>query len=108
MTMSPATQATPAATQVLPGPYRTFIVRYGPGKTCVAAGVAWVAGDIVISSLYLSSERLLVILLQSFVVAILFTLYRLAQEKSLPRQLTLVTLVGRLGNSVALLILTML
>lgn len=87
---------------------RTFLVRYGAKKTCEVAGIAWVVGDLIVSSVFISTEPLLVILLQPFVVSILFTLYKLSNEKELPRQLTLVNLVGRLGNSVALSVLTVL
>ncbi|MCX6729817.1 MAG: UbiA family prenyltransferase [Candidatus Saccharibacteria bacterium] len=87
---------------------RTFLVRYGAKKTCEVAGIAWVIGDLIVSSVFISTEPLLVILLQPFVVSIIFTLYRLSDEKQLARQLTLVNLVGRLGNSVALSILTVL
>lgn len=87
---------------------RTFLVRYGAKKTCEVAGIAWVLGDLTVSSIFISAESLLVILLQPFVVSIIFTLYRLSDEKQLIRQLTLVNLVGRLGNSVALSILTVL
>lgn len=87
---------------------RTFLVRYGPKNTCEVAGAAWVIGDLIISGLFITAEPLLVMLLQPFVVSILFTLYKLANEKEIARQLTLVNLVGRLGNSVALSILTVL
>lgn len=87
---------------------RTFLVRYGAKKTCEVAGIAWVLGDLIVSSVFIRTEPLLVILLQPFVVSILFTLYKLSNEKQLPRQLTLVNLVGRLGNSVALSVLTVL
>jgi 4-hydroxybenzoate polyprenyltransferase len=87
---------------------RTFLVRYGSKRTCQVAGAAWIAGDLIISSLFISTEPLFVLLLQPFVVAILLTLHRLSNEPVLARQLTLVNLVGRLGNSVALNMLTVL
>lgn len=87
---------------------RTFLVRYGSATTCEVAGIAWVVGDIIEASVFMRTELLLVLLLQPFVAAILFTLYKLSSEKTLLRQLTLVNLVGRLGNSIALSILTVL
>lgn len=87
---------------------QTFLVRYGPKKTCEVAGIAWILGDLIVSSVFISTDLLLVLLLQPFVVSILLTLHKLSDEKELPRQLTLVNLVGRLGNSVALNILTVL
>ncbi|MDQ6610771.1 MAG: UbiA prenyltransferase family protein [Bacteroidota bacterium] len=87
---------------------RTFLVRYGPKITCEAAGIAWIIGDLIISNLYVLTHPLMVILLQPFIISILFTLHRLANEKSLVSQLILVSLIGRLGNSVALSILTVL
>src|SRR3990167_8722339 len=87
---------------------RTFLVRYGSKKTCEVAGIAWVLGDLIVSSVFISTEPLLVLLLQPFVVSIIYILYKLSDEKQLSRQLTLVNLVGRLGNSVALNVLTVL
>lgn len=86
----------------------TFLVRYGAYTTCEAAGIAWVIGDLILINLYTHTEPFLVILLQPLVIAILFTLYKLAHEKYVPCQLTLVNLIGRLGNSIALCVLAML
>jgi 4-hydroxybenzoate polyprenyltransferase len=85
---------------------RTFLVRYGPTKTCQAASVTWIIGDLFIVSLYIRTNPILIILLQFFIAAIFYALYALAREKKVARQLILVNLVGRLGNSVALIILT--
>jgi 4-hydroxybenzoate polyprenyltransferase len=87
---------------------RTFIVRYGAANTCRVAAIAWLIGDLIISYVFIRTEPLLVVLLQPFVVAIFWTLKRLGNEKALSRQLTLVNLVGRLGNSVAMGVLTVL
>ena len=87
---------------------RTFLVRHGAKKTCLVAGIAWVFGDMIVSSIFITKEPMLVVLLQPFVGSIIFTLYKLSDENQLQRQLTLVNLVGRLGNSVALSILTVL
>src|SRR3989344_6737110 len=76
---------------------RTFLLTYGARKTCQVAGIAWLIGDVLISSLFIRSDLLLVLLLQPFIISIVFTIYRLSLEKSMVRQLILVSLVGRLG-----------
>jgi 4-hydroxybenzoate polyprenyltransferase len=84
---------------------RTFIVRYGAVKTCLVSATAWAIGF----SLMVWRFRdwpLLIFLLIPFLLAIFYFLKKLASEKILDRQINLVGLIGRLGNSTALLTLT--
>ncbi len=87
---------------------RTFLVRHGQRLTCQVSAAAWLAGDIIIIGLFLRSDLWFTLLLQPLVLAVLWTLNRLAHEARLDQQLVLVSLVGRLGNAMALLLLTIL
>jgi 4-hydroxybenzoate polyprenyltransferase len=84
---------------------KTFLVRHGAPKTCLVAAISWIIGDLIISSLFIANEAAIIILLQLYVLGILYALKVLASEKNIMRQLTLVNIVGRFGNSIALNVL---
>lgn len=86
---------------------RTFIVRHGAAMTCLVSAAAWATGDVLIS-LRFKHSPLFIILCQPYVLAMLYFLHRLAGEPLLRRQILYVGLIGRLGNGVALLVLTQL
>lgn len=84
---------------------RTFLVRHGPVTTVRAAIFFWLLGDILISAAYLG-DPWFVIALQPFAAAIAVMLHRLGTERRLDIQLRLITLIGRLANGAAILVLT--
>lgn len=83
-----------------------FLVRHGPRLTCFVSAIAWLIGDLVaIYSLY-KTQLLLVYLTQILTAVVLYELYILAHEKNYYKQLTEVAIIGRMGNALALALLT--
>lgn len=83
-----------------------FLVRHGPRLTCLAAGLAWLIGDAVIIIGLRSKYPVLIYLAQPIILVILLVLSRLANEKLLKKQLLEVSVIGRLGNAIAISFLT--
>lgn len=84
---------------------RTFLVRYGALRTTNVALLCWILGDLLISGAYLSNPWF-VFALQPFAIAIVIFLRMLGREKNKKAQLQLITLIGRLGNGAAIIVLT--
>lgn len=79
-----------------------FLVRHGPRKTCLASGVSWMLGDGVFILALSKTFPLLVILTQPIIIAIIYGLYLLANEKQYDQKLLEVLFIGRMGNALAL------
>lgn len=82
-----------------------FLVRHGPQKTCIASGAAWIVGDIFFSVTLASTFPLLAIIIQPMILAVLYGLYLLSNEKQYSRKLLEVLFIGRVGNAIALALL---
>lgn len=82
-----------------------FLVRHGPVKTCIASGIAWIAGDVVFIVTLGNRFPFLTLLIQPMVLVILYGLYLLAYESKYSRKLLEVLFIGRMGNAIALALL---
>lgn len=85
-----------------------FLVRHGPVSTCAVSGLAWLVGDVVMSVGLFSTFKLFVLFIQSIIIIILYELYKLAHEKNYDLKLLRVSIIGRMGNAIALALLTQL
>ncbi len=81
----------------------TFLVRFGRVPTISVAIAAWAAGDVLFFLLF--SNWVLVLYVQLFIAIMILTLWKLGRERNLSRQLFLVTMAGRLGNAVGIMVL---
>jgi 4-hydroxybenzoate polyprenyltransferase len=82
-----------------------FLVRHGPRATCAASATAWIIGDIFFVVTLSRTFPVLAVLIQPIIIAILYILYRLANETNYSQKLLEVLFIGRLGNAIALGIL---
>ncbi|MEI6741849.1 MAG: UbiA prenyltransferase family protein [bacterium] len=86
---------------------RTFLVRYGQKATSWFSGTFWLLGSIII--IYVFRSHILFVLISAIcTLVILYSLYHLALSKGLKLQLAWITLIGRLGNIVAIGIIAVL
>jgi 4-hydroxybenzoate polyprenyltransferase len=85
-----------------------FLVRHGAKLTCIVSGLAWFMGDILITVGLYNKFLVLVYLIQPFILVIFYELYMLANEKNYNHKLLRVSIIGRMGNAVALSLLTQL
>lgn len=83
-----------------------FLVRHGPGLTCFVSALAWLVGDTFFSLSLYSDFPVLVFLIQPLTLIIFYELYILSREKHYDLKLREVAVIGRMGNSVALAMLT--
>lgn len=83
---------------------RTFTVRYGVKVTAIASAIGWIVACVA-SFLYFDG---LVVWMGIGVLIgfVLYALWQLSSERLLHNQLVLVAVIGRLGNGVAIVILT--
>lgn len=85
---------------------RNFLVRHGPKKTCLASASAWILGDIIFCALLAKTYFVLAVIIQPMIIAVLYVLYLLAYEKRYSQKLLEVLFIGRVGNAIALALLT--
>jgi 4-hydroxybenzoate polyprenyltransferase len=82
-----------------------FLVRHGPRLTCLVSTIAWCIGDaIIVVGLY-KTFPFLVYLIQPFILLIFYELFVLANEKNYDSKLLIISIIGRMGNAIALSIL---
>jgi 4-hydroxybenzoate polyprenyltransferase len=82
-----------------------FLVRHGAKLTCAVSGLAWLIGDIFITVGLYSKFPTLVCLIQPFVLIIFYKLHKLSNEKRYKLKLLEVSIIGRMGNAIALSLL---
>ncbi len=85
---------------------RNFLVRHGPKVTCLASAAAWLLGDIFFVATLANDFPALAALIQPIMVGIFYGLYLLQAEKKYDHVLLEVLFIGRLGNAIALGLLT--
>jgi 4-hydroxybenzoate polyprenyltransferase len=83
-----------------------FLVRHGPRLTCLTSASAWLAGDFIASYSLYRTQPVLIYLTQALTLVALYALYILANEKKYNAQLAAVAIIGRMGNALALALLT--
>lgn len=83
-----------------------FLVRHGAKLTCIVSGMAWLIGDILITVGLYGKFPTLIYLIQPFILIIFYELYMLANEKHYNLKLLEVSIIGRMGNAIALSLLT--
>jgi 4-hydroxybenzoate polyprenyltransferase len=83
-----------------------FLVRHGPVKTCIASASAWILGDVLFCVMLARKYPAVAIIMQPIIAGVLYGLYRLAYEKKRPLLLLEVLFIGRLGNAIAVSLLT--
>jgi 4-hydroxybenzoate polyprenyltransferase len=83
-----------------------FLVRHGPERTCLASAIAWLIGSAVLSLSLYDTSVVLVYIIALLSLIIFYQLYLLAHETKYTSKLYEVAIVGRMGNAIALAVLT--
>lgn len=83
-----------------------YLVRRGPQLTCLVSSTAWLIGDSIMSMTLFHLSPALIYMTQVFTAVICYELFVLAHEPKYDLQLAHVAIIGRMGNAVALALLT--
>jgi 4-hydroxybenzoate polyprenyltransferase len=82
-----------------------FLVRHGPKATCLLAALCWIAGNLIFTISFFNEFQLLVLIVQPIIIAICYSLYKLAHEKRYQHKLVEVTFIRQMGNAIAVSLL---